>query len=362
MPASPQPPRDRFTSPSTDLGTPLPDGGCRLGAVTCFVLLAACVGCFLHVRSLTRGVAPTVIDLQLAKTPRAAHCILERWHGDGHEVPTKPVLMKPVPQVRRSLVADDFFVGLYCISCAVWGWVTIAACFPRGHRFGVWSAVFFLVALAAAADWSENQILWHWLCNTDVIDRPGFSAQADRFRGLCRTKFAILGLLSVTFAMGALLRAVRCTRDARDALARDRTQTTPPGRGDFATLLDAERGEKLPNRVEVPPHIDEPFCTETEDDRIGLALSGGGIRSATFGLGLLQGLSRLGVLSHLDYLSTVSGGGYIGGWWTAWRTRSYDARRAAVENLPRSRSHETSDRTLTSSVSSCRRQHGSNGP
>lgn len=51
---------------------------------------------------------------------------------------------------------------------------------------------------------------------------------------------------------------------------------------------------------------------------IGLAFSGGGIRSATFNLGILQGLARLGVLSKFDYLSTVSGGGYIGSWLMAW--------------------------------------------
>ena len=44
----------------------------------------------------------------------------------------------------------------------------------------------------------------------------------------------------------------------------------------------------------------------------GLALSGGGVRSATFNLGVLQGLHELGILQKLDYLSTVSGGGYIG--------------------------------------------------
>lgn len=45
---------------------------------------------------------------------------------------------------------------------------------------------------------------------------------------------------------------------------------------------------------------------------VGLALSGGGIRSATFCLGLLRGLARQGVLRRFDYLSTVSGGGYTG--------------------------------------------------
>lgn len=50
----------------------------------------------------------------------------------------------------------------------------------------------------------------------------------------------------------------------------------------------------------------------------GLALSGGGIRSATFNLGILQSLAQAGKLRRFDYLSTVSGGGYIGGWLTAW--------------------------------------------
>jgi len=52
--------------------------------------------------------------------------------------------------------------------------------------------------------------------------------------------------------------------------------------------------------------------------RSALCLSGGGIRSATFNLGMLQGLARHQLLSKFDYLSTVSGGGFIGGWLTAW--------------------------------------------
>jgi hypothetical protein len=46
--------------------------------------------------------------------------------------------------------------------------------------------------------------------------------------------------------------------------------------------------------------------------RCGLALSGGGIRSATVSLGMLQALARAGMLESFDYLSTVSGGGYAG--------------------------------------------------
>ncbi|MDB5687367.1 MAG: putative esterase of the alpha-beta hydrolase superfamily, partial [Rhizorhabdus sp.] len=48
------------------------------------------------------------------------------------------------------------------------------------------------------------------------------------------------------------------------------------------------------------------------EDDVGLALSGGGIRSATFCLGLLRALGRASLIPRIDYLSTVSGGGYIG--------------------------------------------------
>ena len=61
---------------------------------------------------------------------------------------------------------------------------------------------------------------------------------------------------------------------------------------------------------------------ELEDERAALCISGGGIRSATFGLGILQGLARCGLLGKFHYLSTVSGGGYIGSWLSAWIHRA----------------------------------------
>lgn len=59
----------------------------------------------------------------------------------------------------------------------------------------------------------------------------------------------------------------------------------------------------------------------TEQSLVGLSFSGGGIRSATFNLGVLQALKKLGLLKFVDYLSTVSGGGYIGSWFVANRLR-----------------------------------------
>ena len=51
---------------------------------------------------------------------------------------------------------------------------------------------------------------------------------------------------------------------------------------------------------------------------VALCLSGGGIRSASFALGVLQALARANLLTRFHYLSTVSGGGYIGSWLSAW--------------------------------------------
>jgi hypothetical protein len=61
---------------------------------------------------------------------------------------------------------------------------------------------------------------------------------------------------------------------------------------------------------------------QLREKRAALCISGGGIRSATFALGVLQGLARCGLLGKFHYLSTVSGGGYIGGWLTAWIQRA----------------------------------------
>ena len=65
----------------------------------------------------------------------------------------------------------------------------------------------------------------------------------------------------------------------------------------------------------------------------GLALSGGGIRSATFALGVLQRLARADLLKRFDYLSTVSGGGYIGGSLT-WLLSRWEGRDATGAGFP----------------------------
>jgi hypothetical protein len=76
------------------------------------------------------------------------------------------------------------------------------------------------------------------------------------------------------------------------------------------TPRGGEDGDRLPALYEAIHALPEK--------RAALCVSGGGIRSATFALGVLQGLARAGLLTQFHYLSTVSGGGYIGAWLSAW--------------------------------------------
>jgi hypothetical protein len=91
----------------------------------------------------------------------------------------------------------------------------------------------------------------------------------------------------------------------------------------LATVVEDEASRFRPTR----PKVDGGTATDAAPTRqrpvlVGLALSGGGIRSATFSLGILQALAKHKRLASFDYLSTVSGGGYIGSWLSAWIKRA----------------------------------------
>ncbi|MDB5616324.1 patatin-like phospholipase family protein [Tardiphaga sp.] len=79
----------------------------------------------------------------------------------------------------------------------------------------------------------------------------------------------------------------------------------------LAIELAAIARRRAGSGVETPPPIGHPGPGQTLDVT-GLALSGGGVRSAAIGLGVLQALNDGDLLKRIDYLSTVSGGGYIG--------------------------------------------------
>jgi predicted acylesterase/phospholipase RssA len=89
---------------------------------------------------------------------------------------------------------------------------------------------------------------------------------------------------------------------------------------------------------EIWPGLPKPdnqadYCKAVHQlDQAALCLSGGGIRSASFSLGVIQALAKKGLLSHFHYLSTVSGGGYIGAWLQRWvHERGGDAKSVCDE-------------------------------
>jgi hypothetical protein len=102
--------------------------------------------------------------------------------------------------------------------------------------------------------------------------------------------------------------------ELEDIVQRRRTSGVDTASLDDAALA-ALNGEKAPALGARNDHHEKPWIRNCHRLKLfGICISGGGIRSATFGLGILQGLAEKGLLSKADYISTVSGGGYIGAW------------------------------------------------
>lgn len=78
---------------------------------------------------------------------------------------------------------------------------------------------------------------------------------------------------------------------------------------------------------------DDVYTTAAKKGLVGVCFSGGGIRSATFNLGVLQGLAQMGLLPHIDYLASVSGGGYIHEFLASWIMRNADGRDGVIAEL-----------------------------
>lgn len=88
---------------------------------------------------------------------------------------------------------------------------------------------------------------------------------------------------------------------------------SPNGGVSTEEINKAEKAFIQKRRRANDPADSPDLCNRRERQHAaGIALSGGGIRSATFSLGVLTVLAKRDVLRHVDYLSTVSGGGYLG--------------------------------------------------
>lgn len=126
------------------------------------------------------------------------------------------------------------------------------------------------------------------------------------------------------------------------AQAQSPTGSSQTGNAPDAALTQAEilaeEFQRLHGNQPLPGYNDSVHALKGGPDSVGqaaLCLSGGGIRSAAFALGILQGLARRNVLRDLDYLSTVSGGGYMGCWLMAWIARCQGGIKAVERALSR---------------------------
>lgn len=82
-------------------------------------------------------------------------------------------------------------------------------------------------------------------------------------------------------------------------------------------VLRQEQGEIAHRRKEAVAGgqlNDIPESADVPNSLVGLAFSGGGIRSGATCLGVLKALKKTRLLGFVDYMSTVSGGGYAGAW------------------------------------------------
>ncbi len=93
---------------------------------------------------------------------------------------------------------------------------------------------------------------------------------------------------------------------------------TNNGSVSFDRVLDDEEKFIRMRRLSAEQELPSANAMQSPANKLGLSLSGGGIRSASFNLGVLQALAQQKLISNLDYLSTVSGGGYIGSWLMQW--------------------------------------------
>ena len=88
-------------------------------------------------------------------------------------------------------------------------------------------------------------------------------------------------------------------------------------RTEIEDIVEARKALDIPPMVTSSNEL-HPVALAHEARLMGLAFSGGGIRSATFNLGVLQALAEFRLLRQFDYLSSVSGGGYIAAWLHRW--------------------------------------------
>src|SRR5262245_29290607 len=109
--------------------------------------------------------------------------------------------------------------------------------------------------------------------------------------------------------------AVAHQSGAAAPVAKVSTEDTPVSAGTFGSLLRTLRLRRRQEAADIGRLTLDPAVTKhvpLPKSTVGFGVSGGGIRSATFALGAFQALAERQLVRKIDFISTVSGGGYFG--------------------------------------------------
>jgi hypothetical protein len=146
------------------------------------------------------------------------------------------------------------------------------------------------------------------LANLD--ERFSFRSELIALQNILRAFAALFGQIAGDPDAIALLTPLPLTR-VSEAASRGRIKFGIWSKGQHPKDVDAMNAEEVRLVAARRAGATDGNATEIHD-AVGLAISGGGIRSATFALGVTEVLARYGVLKDVDVMSTVSGGGYLG--------------------------------------------------
>ncbi|MGH9118127.1 MAG: hypothetical protein ACRD0A_09735 [Acidimicrobiales bacterium] len=256
-----------------------------------------------------------LLSLGLAASPERARAVLACPGFDAAEA-------------GRSVGLDAFFVATYLVTIVFWclyGALRLRRLPTRGTGWLLLPAV----VVGAAADVVENAALRRL-----IEDGPGtidpdaltIAFGAGIARWLTIVPAALYAGAAMFSALSRLVRQLRGSTGGPDFLAG--LPSTPDPGGPPPRLDGATEAWPTPASVAHRFRRPGPAPATTTPANIGICLSGGGIRAASFALGAIQGLQEAGIYQRADFLATVSGGGYLGG------ALQIVAQRQSVEPIP----------------------------
>ena len=176
---------------------------------------------------------------------------------------------------------------------------------------------------AALEDWIQHEAWGHHACGTCRIGSDPWQADVAHLKdqdAVLDSKFRVHGVRGLRVVDASVFPTIpgyfivtpifMVGEKAADDILAD-PETYPNRLEAFEAAAIEERRRIASEGRKMAPAASTP-TTRIPADSVGLALSGGGVRSATICLGVLQALAKKNLLARIDFLSTVSGGGYIG--------------------------------------------------